>query len=136
MAITRMAIAREIPPQAAGLHLEMRPTSSRGRSFGKTGTSRRSVARNWASSPFSAQPVAWYYGAFGQFSDRKAPPGRRHARNRVFGRPELNCLRRQDQMFWLRRNRTRTESKATNKRLHPRHPRSADRGRVSHNLPG
>ena len=28
-------------------------------------------------------------------------------------------------------NRTRTESKATNKCLHPRHPRSADRGRVS-----
>ena len=34
----------------------MRPTSSRGRSFGKTGTSRRSVARNClASLPFSAQ---------------------------------------------------------------------------------
>ena len=50
----------------------------------------------------------------------KAPPGQAHARNRVFG-AKNNCLAAKIKCL-AESNRTRTESKATNKRLHPRAP--------------
>ena len=59
MAITRMAIAREIPPQAART-APRNEAHHRGRSFGKTGMSQRSLPETvWLHRPSQPSPCAW-----------------------------------------------------------------------------